>query len=221
MKELQERAEQLQCENDHLQAQVEQRRDLDERDAQDSGPARHPAVSDKRKKPIALDDVDTQEDDELSSSSSPNLSLVKRKSNKDRTRQRHSHHSAFSDSNGSFVAWRLEHIPRSSNRKADALATVATFLLIKETVLLPIYYQSELSITTNHVNEVEEAAPSWLTLTVRYLSSGELPRMTKLRPTRSRSKRHGSPSLMNGCISDPWAGPPILNVSLNNRDNTY
>ena len=174
MKELQERAEQLQRENDHLQAQVQKRRDLDERDAQDSGPARHPTVSDKRKKPIALDDVDTPADDELSSSSSPNLSLVKSKSNKDRMRQRHSHRPAFSDSNGSFVAWRLEHIPRSSNRKADALAAVAVSLPIIETVLLPIYYQSELSITTNQVNEVEEAAPSWLTPIVRYLSSGEL-----------------------------------------------
>ena len=75
---------------------------------------------------------------------------------------------------GSFVAWRLEHIPRSSNRKADALAAIAASLPIKETVLILIYYQPESSITTNQVNEVEEAAPSWLTPIVRYLSSGEL-----------------------------------------------
>ena len=44
--------------------------------------------------------------------------------------------------------------------------------------------------------------------------------MTKLRPTRSKSRQRGSPSLTNSCISDPWAGP-ILNSSLNNKDNTY
>ena len=41
---------------------------------------------------------------------------------------------------GSFVAWQLEHVPRSSNEKADALAVVAASLPIKETVLFPVYY---------------------------------------------------------------------------------
>ena len=39
-----------------------------------------------------------------------------------------------------FMAWRLKHVSRDSNEKADALATVAVSLLIKEIVLLPIYY---------------------------------------------------------------------------------
>ena len=76
---------------------------------------------------------------------------------------------------GNFVTWRLEHVSRDSNEKAYALAAVAASLLIKETVLLPIYYQPESSITTNWVNEIDEACPSWMTLIVRYLSSGELP----------------------------------------------
>ena len=76
---------------------------------------------------------------------------------------------------GSFAAWRLEHVPRSSNEKTDALAVVATSLPIKETVLLPVYYQPESSITTIRVNEVDETSPSWMTLVARYLSSGELP----------------------------------------------
>ena len=87
MKELQERTKQLQRENDRLRAQVEKRRDLDERDAQDSGQAKHLAVCDKGKKPIALDDVDTLVNNELSSSSSLNPSPAKRKSNKDRSCQ--------------------------------------------------------------------------------------------------------------------------------------
>ena len=40
-----------------------------------------------------------------------------------------------------FVAWKLEHIPRDSNEKADALAAVATSLPTKETVLILVYYQ--------------------------------------------------------------------------------
>ena len=32
----------------------------------------------------------------------------------------------------SFVAWKLEHIPRGSNEKADALTVVAVSLPIKE-----------------------------------------------------------------------------------------
>ena len=61
---------------------------------------------------------------------------------------------------GSFSAWRLEHIPSSSNRKVKALATVAASLPIKEIMLLPIYCQLESLITTNQVNEVEEATSS-------------------------------------------------------------
>ena len=85
-KELQERAEHLQLENDRLLSQVEKRHDLDVRDAQDSGQAKHPVVRHKGKKTIALDDVDTPVDDELSSGNLPNPSPAKRKSNKDRLR---------------------------------------------------------------------------------------------------------------------------------------
>ena len=60
----------------------------------------------------------------------------------------------------SFVAWKLEHILRGSNEKADALAVVAASLQTKETVLLHVYYHMESSIAANRVNEIEEACPS-------------------------------------------------------------
>ena len=41
---------------------------------------------------------------------------------------------------GNFVAWKLEHIPRDSNERADALAAVAVSIPIKETIFLLIYY---------------------------------------------------------------------------------
>ena len=40
-----------------------------------------------------------------------------------------------------FPVWKLEHVPRDSNEKADALASVAASLPITETIFLPIYYQ--------------------------------------------------------------------------------
>ena len=63
----------------------------------------------------------------------------------------------------SFSAWKLEHIPRDSNEKANALAVVAASLLIKEMIFLPVYLQPASSITTNQVNEIDEACSSWMT----------------------------------------------------------
>ena len=41
---------------------------------------------------------------------------------------------------GSLEAWKLEHIPKEYNEKADALAAIAVSLPMTETVILPIYY---------------------------------------------------------------------------------
>ena len=43
-------------------------------------------------------------------------------------------------------AWKLEHVPRDCNERADALVAVATPLPIRETVFLPIYYRLDSSI---------------------------------------------------------------------------
>ena len=43
-------------------------------------------------------------------------------------------------------AWKLEHIPRDRNERADALAAIAASLPVKETVYLPIYYKPDSSI---------------------------------------------------------------------------
>ena len=60
---------------------------------------------------------------------------------------------------GSFVAWNLEHIPRDSNEKADALAAIAASIPIKEMVFLFVYYQSTSSITTDQVSQINKASP--------------------------------------------------------------
>ena len=41
----------------------------------------------------------------------------------------------------SFPVWKMEHIPKDSNEKVDALASVTASLLVTETIFLPIYYQ--------------------------------------------------------------------------------
>ena len=73
------------------------------------------------------------------------------------------------------MSWKLKHILRGSNKKENALVAVAASLPTKETVLLLIYYQLKSSIVTNRVNEIKEACPSWMTLILLYLCSGELP----------------------------------------------
>ena len=64
----------------------------------------------------------------------------------------------------SSSTWKLEHISRNSNEKADVLATVAASLPIKEMIFLSIYLQMISSITTSQVNEIDEACSSWMTL---------------------------------------------------------
>ena len=75
---------------------------------------------------------------------------------------------------GSFTAWKLVHIPRDSNEKVNASATVAASIPIRETVFLPVYYQPTSSITTDQVSQIDEACSSWLTPIMHYLRSGEL-----------------------------------------------
>ena len=75
----------------------------------------------------------------------------------------------------SFAAWKLEHISRDSNKKADMLVVVATSLPIQETIFLLVYLQPTSSITVNQVNEVDEAYSSWMTPIVHYFSSIDLP----------------------------------------------
>ena len=56
---------------------------------------------------------------------------------------------------GSFAAWKLEHIPRDSNERADALVAVVVSIPIKEIVFLSIYYQPTSSITTDLVSQID------------------------------------------------------------------
>ena len=69
-------------------------------------------------------------------------------------------------------AWKLEHVPRDCNERVDALAVVAASLPIKETVFLPIYYQSGSSTLHAQVSQIEEAPPTWMDPTRLYIATG-------------------------------------------------
>ena len=71
--------------------------------------------------------------------------------------------------------WELEHVPKDSNERADALAVVAASLPIKETIYLPIYYQPGSSILPAQVSQIEEVPPSWMDPIWLYIATGELP----------------------------------------------
>ena len=75
---------------------------------------------------------------------------------------------------GIFSTWKLEHIPRDCNKKANALAVVASSLPMIETVFLPIYYQPYSSIITTRVSQMDEVSPSWMDPIVQYTNTGEL-----------------------------------------------
>ena len=120
---------------------------------------------------------------------------------------------------GCFIAWWLKHVPRNSNKKANALTVVAASLPIKEIVFLPVYYLSESSITINRVNEIDETGPSSMTPIAHYLISGDL--------LDNRVEAHKIQvqaawfSLVNSQLyNGPWTDP-ILNALLTNGDSTY
>ena len=71
------------------------------------------------------------------------------------------------------MAWRLEHILRDSNEKANALTVVAASLPIKETMFFPVYYQPKSSTAAKRVHKIDGTS-SLMTPIVHYLSSGEL-----------------------------------------------
>ena len=72
-------------------------------------------------------------------------------------------------------AWKLEHVPRDCNERADALATVASSLSIKETIFLLIYYQPGSSILHSQVSQIEEVPPSLMDPIQLYIATRELP----------------------------------------------
>ena len=113
MRELQDCVEHLQWEKDHLRAQVKKRRDLGEKDTQDSSQAKHPTARNKGKESIVPDNIDTSADDKLSLGSSPDLSPTK--NSRARLHQRRLHHPAFNNVNSGTFRHAIREIGQGQN----------------------------------------------------------------------------------------------------------
>ena len=72
-------------------------------------------------------------------------------------------------------AWKLEHVPKDRNERANALTVVVASFPIKETIYIPIYYQPGSSILHTQVSQIEEVPPSWMDPIRLYIATGELP----------------------------------------------
>ena len=71
--------------------------------------------------------------------------------------------------------WRLEHVSRDYNERADALAAIAASLPLREAIYLPIYYKPESSILHTQVSQIQGASPSWMDPIRLYIVTRELP----------------------------------------------
>ena len=108
----------------------------------------------------------------------------------------------------SFPIWKLEHVPKDYNERADALASIAASLPLTETILLPIYYWPTLLIGSLQINQVDENTPSWMDPISLYLSTGRLPtKRDKAHKLQTQSTRF---SLVNGQLYKRSLGGPYL-----------
>ncbi|WJZ96115.1 hypothetical protein VitviT2T_014835 [Vitis vinifera] len=82
-----------------------------------------------------------------------------------------------------FTEWTIEKIKRTENGHADALASIAAFLPIKEAILLPIHVQTNPSIakapTCNTIEANQTEGQEWAEDIIRYLRTGTLPEEPK------------------------------------------
>ena len=107
-----------------------------------------------------------------------------------------------------LTTWKLEHIPRDSNERADALAVVAASFPITETIYLPIYYQPGSSIWYTQVSQIEESPPSWMDPIRLYIATRELPNnRSRAHKVQVQSARF---SLVDGLLYKRSLGGPYL-----------
>ena len=107
----------------------------------------------------------------------------------------------------SFLVWKLEHVPKDSNEKADSLASVAASLPT-EIIFLPIYYQLVSSIASPQVNQVDKDPLSWMDPITLYLSTGQLPtKRDKAHKLQTQAARF---SLIDGQLFKQSLGGPYL-----------
>ena len=104
---------------------------------QDNGQARHPTAHNKEKESIIPDDVDTLTDDELSSGSSSNFSLIK--SSRVRSRQRRLQHPAFSNADSGTFRRARKETSRGQNQLNGVPGNTSALPTGVMSPMLPVY----------------------------------------------------------------------------------
>ncbi|RVW27617.1 hypothetical protein CK203_099143 [Vitis vinifera] len=79
-------------------------------------------------------------------------------------------------------------VPWPKNSKVDALVRIAATLLIREIVMLPVYIQSQSSITSEPICSTAKADLGWMHDIVKYLQTGELPEMGSMHTSQTSSE---------------------------------
>ncbi|GJT23265.1 reverse transcriptase domain-containing protein [Tanacetum coccineum] len=121
----------------------------------------------------------------------------------------------------SFKAFSIKQVPRSENKKADALSKIAStsFAHLSKQVLVEELKEKSIS-ATEVLAIVEEEGDTWMTLIFKYLTDGTLPaEVKKARAVRRKSWRF---SIINGTLYKksflgPWlrcVGPLQANYVL-------
>ena len=107
-----------------------------------------------------------------------------------------------------LTAWKLEHIPKDRNERADALAAIASSLPVKETIYLLIYYKPDSSILHDRVSQIQEAPSSWMDPIILYITIGELPNdKSRAHKIQIQSSRF---SIIDGQLYKRSLGGPYL-----------
>ena len=71
--------------------------------------------------------------------------------------------------------WTIEKVSQADNVRVDALTGITASLPIKETILLPIYVQTNPSITKAPACNAIEESQEWTGVIKEYLRTGALP----------------------------------------------
>nr|GEZ74327.1 reverse transcriptase domain-containing protein [Tanacetum cinerariifolium] len=105
---------------------------------------------------------------------------------------------------GSFKAFSIKQIPRSENKKADALSKIAStsFVHLSKKVLVEELKEKSIS-EIEILAVVEEEGDTWMTPLFKYLAEGTLPTyVKKAREIRCKSRRPRESQILNSKAMD-------------------
>nr|GEX03761.1 reverse transcriptase domain-containing protein [Tanacetum cinerariifolium] len=100
-----------------------------------------------------------------------------------------------------FKTFSISQVPRSKNKKADALSKIAStsFAQLSKQVLVEVL-ETKLITSKEVTTVIEEEGPTWMTELVNYLKEGTLPEDEKVAQKLRLKARHQVPDRRNGLL---------------------